>query len=776
MTSSRDKHISLLLQTIVIFFLAFSYPGQTSTTPEKIISAKIQSLSTVEVIFDKALRPLTLSDVSIDDASANGITVKEIKIDDKTMTLVTSPFDVTKDYTLEIRGIGRKELQPDGVLELFVSSKPLGCNVESGNTVFRLFSPRATSVRLVLFYRYYDETGHEYDMVKDSDGVWECSLPRTHYGKYYAYRIDGPKSQTEMFDASRLIADPYSKAVATENHYLHPGKTLIISTSDYDWEGDSFARIDVEDVIIYEMHIRDMTAHASSGVSPNKRGTYKGLIEKGKKGGISYIKDLGVNAIELLPCQDFGNYELPFRDSSISVFNTWNPYSRNHWGYMTSYFFAPESYYATGGTMKPGESNGTDGRQIREFKDLVKAFHKEGIAVLMDVVYNHVSQWDQNCFKYSDKKYYFRLDSDQNFESKSYCGNDFKTERPMARRLIVESVKYWMREYHIDGFRFDMATMIDWKTCEEIVREARKINPKAIIIAEAWGGGKYELAGFSKIGWGAWNDLIRNGVKGQNPKDGLGFFFGKWQGTNNIESMKRYVRGSLVSDGGLFVKPAHSVNYMESHDDYTLGDFIRIGNRDVAENERITDVDRNAKLTDKQMKLNRLAALFLLTSQGAVMIHEGQEYARSKVIARSNAPDTNVGEIDHNSYEKDNETNWLNFRHKDMNIELVNYYKGLIALRKAHPAFRRSEKDDIRFLDCETPFALGYQIQNNSSHDRNDVVVLMNGNPEQSAVFTLPEARWDVVVDNKSAGTKVLRSVSHTMAVSPTSGMVLLKD
>jgi len=776
MPTHRRFIFFLLIQSVVIFLLTFPHAGKTSTPREKIISAKIQSLTTVEVILDKTPGPLTTSDVSINNGGAKGAIVKDIKIEDKTITLITSPFDVTKDYILEIKGIGGKELQPDGVLDLFVSSKPLGCNVESGNTVFRLFSPRATSVKLVLFDKYYDGVGRTYDMVKDSDGVWEYSLPGTCYGKYYAYRIDGPKSATEMFDASKLIADPYSKAVATKNHYLHPGKTLVINTSDYNWEGDSFVGIDMEDLIIYEMHVRDLTAHPSSGVSRSKRGTYKGLIEKGKKGGISYIKDLGVNAVELLPCQDFGNIELPYRDSSISVFNTWNPYSRNHWGYMTSYFFAPESYYATGGTMKPEESNGVDGRQVREFKDMVKAFHKEGIAVLMDVVYNHVSQWDQNCFKYTDKKYYFRLDNDQNFESRSYCGNDFKTERPMARRLIVESVKYWMKEYHIDGFRFDMATMIDWQTCEEIIQEARKINPKAIIIAEAWGGGKYELAGFSRIGWGAWNDLIRNSVKGQNPNDGLGFIFGKWQGSNNMESLKRYVRGSLVSDGGPFVKPAHSINYMESHDDHTLGDFIRIGNRDIAENRRIKDIDKNAKLTEKQMKLNKLAALFLFTSQGAVMIHEGQEFARSKVIAKTIAPDTNVGKIDHNSYEKDNETNWLNFKHKDMNIELVNYYKGLIALRKAHPAFRRSEKNDIRFLDSQTPFALGYHIQRNSSRDRNDVVVLMNGNPEQPAVFTLPEGRWNVVVDGKSAGTKVLRGVSGTMTVSPTSGVVLVKD
>jgi pullulanase/glycogen debranching enzyme len=735
----------------------------------KINYARIQSSTTVEVSVGKAPEKLNASDFSID----NGIAVKKFEIKNDVVKLTTSAFDLTKDYTITVEGIGKKELQPDGVFDSFSSSKPLGCNVESGKTVFRVFAPRAAWVKLVMFNRHDDERGKEYTMVKDQDGVWEFKLPGAYYRRYYSYQIAGPDSPTEMFDSSAFIADPYSKAVATKNHYLHPGKTLIIKTSNYDWEGDKFANLDIEDAIIYEMHVRDMTVHPSSGVTPEKRGTYMGLIAKGKKGGFSYIKQLGSNAIQLLPSQDFGNYELPFRDSSISVYNTWNPYSRNHWGYMTSYFFAPESYYATGGTMEPGKWNGMDGRQVREFKDMVKAFHKEGIAVLMDVVYNHVSQYDQNCFKHIDKKYYFRLDNDQGFESKTACGNDFKTERPMARRLILESVKYWMKEYHIDGFRFDMAAMIDWQTCEEIMREAKKINPKAIIIAEAWGGGKYDLAGFSRIGWGAWNDWIRNGVKGQNPNNALGFIFGKWYESNDIESMKRYVRGTVVADGGPFVKASQSINYLESHDDQTLGDFIRIGNRDVDEHEKITDIDKNAELTERQMKLNKLAALFLFTSQGAVMMHEGQEYARSKVIAYTSAPDPNMGEIDHNSYEKDNETNWLNFNQKDMNMELVNYYRGLIALRKAHPAFRRSNRNDVRFVDCETPFAFGYVLQKNSSHDRNDFMVLMNGNPEQPAVFMLPEGKWHVVVDGRNVGTKRLRITTGRVTVSPTSGIVL---
>ena len=214
----------------------------------------------------------------------------------------------------------------------------------------------------------------------------------------------------------------------------------------------------------------------------------------------------------------------------------------------------------------------------------------------MDVVYNHVSNYDLNPFKFIDKKYYFRLDENGEFITGSGCGNDFKTERPMARRLIVESLLYWMREYHIDGFRFDLATLIDGKTLDVITLETRRLNPDVILIAEPWGGGKYGQEEFSRRGWAAWNDMFRNGVKGQNPRDGQGFIFGKWQGGNSPESLRHYIAGTLRTGGGPFYRAAHSVNYLESHDDETLGDFIRIGTGEVKEDQVVADVDVNAAL------------------------------------------------------------------------------------------------------------------------------------------------------------------------------------
>jgi pullulanase/glycogen debranching enzyme len=389
----------------------------------------------------------------------------------------------------------------------------------------------------------------------------------------------------------------------------------------------------------------------------------------------------------------------------------------------------------------------------------------------MDVVYNHVSQYDYNPLKYIDKFYYFRLDEDFSFTSVSGCGNDLKTERPMARRLILDSILHWMRDYHIDGFRFDLATMIDWHTINRIREEAQKVNPRVILIAEPWIPG-YDPEGFSRRGWAAWNDQIRNGVKGQNPHDGLGFIFGKWQGNNNKKALERYIMGSLQIHGGQFITQAHSLNYLESHDDYSLGDFIRIGLDEVRVDEKIEIMESHVQLNTRQLKLNKLAALFLFTSQGPLMIHEGQEYARSKVIAPTNAPDPDVGELDHNSYNKDNETNWLNFDHAELNTDLPNYYRGLIRLRKAHAAFRHSEPARYTFFDQTDSLFIVYRL----NHDRYDYIVILNGNLSEKRTFELPAGHWDILADHSKASERPIRKVKGKLEIAASSGMILSRE
>jgi pullulanase/glycogen debranching enzyme len=742
-----------------------------SMKKQRIISARIQSPTRVEIKLAQPLKKIVATDFSMEPAAG----VKDVQALDSThLVLATAPLEVRKNYQLHIKNVGSTALLHDGILDQFYSAKPLGCRQEGGRLAFRVFAPRALQVKLVLFETHDATAGREFAMQRDGDGVWEFWATENWAGKFYGYSVSGPAGDGEIFDDSKTVADPYSRAVATMNHYRHPGRTLILPEDNFDWEGDAFMKIPMEGLIIYEMHVRDLTAHPSSGVAPELRGTYRGLIQSGVKGGIDYIKSLGVNAVEFLPIHDFGNIEPSLEENRVAN----NVYARNHWGYMTSYFFAPESYYATNGTMAPDKWNGVDGRQVREFKEVVKAFHQAGIAVLLDVVYNHVSQYDQNSFKQIDKKYYFRLDDDQNFLGKSGCGNDFKTERAMARRLILDSVEFWLRDYHIDGFRFDLAAMIDWETCDAILQRARAINPNAIIIAEAWGGGGYTPAEHSQHGWAAWNDQLRNGVKGWQPtgKGDQGFIFGKWKSGTTMASLRSYVTGTLKEDGGLFQHKSHSINYLESHDDHTLGDFIRLASGKVRVDQMIADIDANAKLSPRQMRMNKLAALFLFTSQGATMMHEGQEFARSKVIAKTAAPDPHAGQIDHNSYNKDNETNWINFQHAEMNRELVDYYRGLIALRQMHRVFRRSEKRDIEFLPGKGEFALGYLIHRKSSGDTHDFAVLMNGHTSKPAAFKTPAGEWEIVVNEQKAGVTALgKFKGGEFSVMPTSGVVMRK-
>ncbi|MBA4407447.1 pullulanase [bacterium] len=654
-------------------------------------------------------------------------------------------------------------------LDQFYSDKKLGSFVIDGKTYFRLFAPTALGVKVCLFKNPEDKKSKEFFLTRDKDGVWEIDIDEELYGSYYGYKIFH-KGDDISNENQSICVDPYAKAVSSNTTYMNPRRAIVMKNVPYDWEGTHWIQRDWRDLIIYEMHVRDMTAHKSSGAK--NRGSYKGLTEKGIQGGINYIKALGVNTVELLPSQEFGSIEIPFMDSLSGKFNTWNPYERNHWGYMTSNFFAPSAYYNEScEKMKWNKWIGKNGLQVNAFKDMVKAFHKEGIGVIMDVVYNHLSEYEIGNLKQIDKDYYFRMDAKGNYITESFCGNDLKTERPMMRRLIIESILYWMKEYHVDGFRFDLGKLLDWETIESIIAEARKVNPNVIFTCEPWGGG-YDPAGFSKRDWAPWNDQIRNGIKGENPKDGLGWIFGKWYGNNSPKRITSYVNGTLIRDTlGLFQRKEHSVNYLESHDGYTLGDFIRIGTREVDPEKKIKDVDKNVKLTIVQMKLNKLGALFLLTSQGMTMLHEGQEFARSKVIASTDhVKDRDKGKIDHNSYNKDNETNYINYKHAEINKELLNYYKGLITLRSTYDAFRRADYDNIVFYEHPlSKFGLGYILK----HEQDSFIVLFNADPKEELDYTLPEGTWQVLADKNCAGLKSMYELRGKIKLENSTGMVL---
>jgi len=672
------------------------------------------------------------------------------------------------DYHNSTMVLGQKSVKEKNQDEYY-SEKRLGSFFENGKTVFRLFTPNAINVILITMDKPDSDKFNTHNMKRDEDAVWEVILDGEQNGLYYGYKVlhEGEKNINDK----PLCVDPYAKAVATYNTFFNK-RLSIVHEHDYEWDEDKWLQRDWRDLVVYEMHVRDMTAHPSSGAK--KPGTYSGLVEKGVEGGIDYIKKLGVNTVELLPAHEYGNMESPYNKEMKGRKNTWNPYERNHWGYMTSNFFAPAAYYAENWKeFKRDVWMGQDGNAVNEFKNMVKAFHSEGIGVMMDVVYNHLSEYETGNLKEIDLEYYFRLDSNGNCIAVSGCGNDLRTEAPMMRRLIVESIIYWMKEYHVDGFRFDLGKLLDWQTIETIIHEAKKINPNVVFVCEPWGGG-YDPQGFSLRGWGAWNDQIRNGVKGENPFNGRGWIFGEYYGNNSLNRIKSYVNGTLVRDSlGLFQKKEHSVNYLESHDGYTLGDFIRIGTGRVAGDEVIEDVDKNSLLDEKELKLNKLGALFLLTSQGMTMIHSGQEYARSKVIPVDNdIPDEHKGQIDHNSYNKDNEVNYLNFDHAAKNIDLFNYYSGLIKLREKYDAFRYADYSDIKFVEYPgEKFALGYFL------DYNDEIfyVIFNPNQDKELTVSLPEGAWEVVVNANKAGVEAISEVTGKINLPNISGVVLKK-
>jgi len=680
------------------------------------------------------------------------------------------------NYKVTIGKLTPQFIDPDKLMDQLYSRKTMGMSEIGNALMFRIFAPRAYKVKLCLFKKNNLETPYkEIEMKKDRNAVWELRLSgkRSYYKQLYGYRIFGPEARGNHFNSKIVIADPYSKATAQNNTFPQKSRTVILSpdyTTRFRWRSRKWTNLKTRDAIIYEVHIRDLTMHRTSFVPNRLKGTYLGFIKK-----LSHIKGTaGMNAVEILPVHDVCNIEPPYRKSvkmanGSFIKNTWNPYAWNHWGYMNSSYFAIESMYATGYTKKKGAWNGVDGHQLKEFKRMVDACHARGISVIMDVVYNHVSQYDYNPYKFIDYKYYFRS------VAKSGCGNDFKTERPMARKMILDSLKYFVKECHIDGFRFDLAGLIDHETGVAIKKQLTRIHSKVMLIAEPWVG-RYCPTEYSQMGWASWNDRFRNVVKGGdgNANGGGSFIYGK----SSAASLKPVIMGSLKKNGALFYKMEHAINYLASHDNNSLGDHVRIDSGRIGPHDTIPgkDVDKIAILTDREKKIHKLAALIMYTSQGGLLVLAGQEWAQAKVV---HPPKPMVSSwannkakpwtLDHDSYEKDNETNWLNFSHMKKNIDLVNYYKGLSMLRMRYRAFRWANESDFTWIKAKNNYkAIGWKINKGGQF-----IVLVNGSKNQPATFTLPAGRWRVLVNGKTASAKGRKSGSIT--VPATTGMVLKK-
>lgn len=559
--------------------------------------------------------------------------------------------------------------------------QPFGATLVPGGINFSIFSSYATACVLVLFEKGASEPFVEIPFFDDFriGNVFAMKVFALDYENLeYGYRLDGPHDPANghRFNPYQIVMDPYAKQIGGRDEwgetydphdiYHHRARLHI---NDFDWEGDSQLNIPIEDLIIYEMHVRGFTQHPSSKVkSP---GTFAGLVEK-----IPYLKDLGVNCIELMPVFEFDEFEntLTNPETGESLMN--------YWGYSTVGFFAPKSGYAATSAF---------GMQADELKNLVKMCHANGIEVWLDVVFNHTAEGNEDgptiSFRGIDNKTYYLLTPDGHYYNFSGTGNTLNCNHPIVRAMVRECLQYWVSEYHIDGFRFDLASILGRDQLgaplpNPPLLETLAYDPilaKSKLIAEAWdAGGLYQVGSFPAYGrWAEWNgkyrDDIRQFVKGDS---------------NKISSLAARIQGSpdLYHDRG----PRSTINFVTAHDGFTLYDLVSYNykhnlangenNRDGTDQnyswncgwEGETDDTEIQNLRERQIK-NFLT--ILMVSQGVPMLLMGDEVAHTK---RGN----------NNTYCHDNDLNWFDWRLLRRNKHIYRFTQNLIKFRKKHQVLR----------------------------------------------------------------------------------------
>lgn len=644
-------------------------------------------------------------------------------------------------------------------------------------TFFKVFSSVAETVQIHLFRSYGGKLEQKILLNRYENGIWgirvEKNLTHWLYGYRLTYADLNPK---QIVISNELIADPWSKHVVTRNHYLQFPLSLIIPEDKFNWQDHDFTPPnDTRDLIIYETHLKDITASPSSWSF--SKGSYKSFTDPTAIGGMNHLKKLGINTIEFLPLQKFASIEPSFLEATTEgAVNTWNYYGRNYWGYMTSFYFCPETTYASNASSALYDIVGKDLTARHELKQMINDLHKEGFTVVLDVVYNHVSNYDLNPLKFLDKTHYFRVDQNLNFISNSGCGNDFKTESVHGREIVLQSLKYWIDEFHIDGFRFDLASLIDWETIDSIKSELNKIKPNIILIAEPWSPVNYQPFEFGSKGWSVWNDKFRNGIKGVEPIHRLGFIFGHLNDTSNRDSINNYLNGTLrYRANGLFPTTAQSVNYLESHDGYTLGDFIRLSVNPDRLGKPVRNKKEFVKLGPVELAISKFAATILMLSQGIPMLHAGQEFARSKIIAQSPVNDPKSGYLDHDSYNKDNDTNYLHFNELNQNNDLFEFYSKLIQLRKKHEVFRRAIPEHYTFHYHHDPHVVGCDINYSINSKKITYRLWLNGNSHSAHNFHF-EKNWYVLVNQESVYLENNPVITGDYLLPPSSAIVIVNS
>jgi len=556
------------------------------------------------------------------------------------------------------------------------NTSPLGATIARGGVNFSVFARDCTGVELLLFDRVDDAEPSRVIWLDPREHrtyhYWHAFVPGIGAGQLYGYRVSGAfvPQRGWRFDPAKLLIDPYGRAVAVPDGYDRaaaclPGdnlavamKSVVADPRGYDWEGDVPLKRPFSRTVIYEMHVAGFTKHPSSGVAADKRGTYAGLIEK-----IPYLKDLGVTAVELLPVFQFDPCDAPFG-------------LRNFWGYSPVSFFAPHaSFSSSKDPLGP----------LNEFRDMVKALHRAGIEVILDVVYNHTSEGDHKgptfCFRGFANDVYYMLAPDGNYLNYTGCGNTLNANHHVVRRMILDSLHYWVKEMHVDGFRFDLASILsrdgdgrplkDPPVLWDIESDPALAGIK--LIAEAWdAGGLYQVGSFIGDSWKEWNgefrDDVRRFLKGDN-------------GT-----VSRFVARLLASPdiyGHQGREPEQSINFVTCHDGLTLNDLVSYNkkhneangefNRDgMTQNwswncgyEGPTERPAIKELRNRQVK-NFLGITML--ALGTPMLLMGDEVRRSQ---RGN----------NNAYCQDNELSWFDWRDLKAHADVHRFVQELIKVR-----------------------------------------------------------------------------------------------
>ncbi|MDE6301004.1 MAG: type I pullulanase [Muribaculaceae bacterium] len=618
-------------------------------------------------------------------------------------------------------------------------------------TRFTLWSPEAQAARVFIYPTDRNTAAIDtLEMHRGDRGTWRAGVAEPLYGKFYTFSI--------KHNGKWLAETPgvWAKAVGTNGQ-----RAAIIdfdATDPDGWAEDRGPVLDhITDAVLYEMHHRDFSIHPSSGIV--HKGKFLALTEPGTTNdygqatGIDHLKELGVTHVHILPSYDY---------NSVDEANL--PANQYNWGYDPYNYNAPEGSYST----DPADP----AARITEMKQMVKALHDAGIGVVMDVVYNHTANNDDSNFSLTAPGYYYRHRPDGTYSDASGCGNETASDRQQMSDYIVNSVKYWADEYHIDGFRFDLMAIHDTETMNRVAAELKKINPSIFVYGEGWTAGDSPLAperralkeNVSKMeGIAVFSDDIRDAVKGHysNAAD-RGFATGK---PGNEETVKigivaatahpqvDYSKGNN-SKFPYATSPEMIINYVSCHDDLMLTDKLA---------HSMPEADEAAR-----QRAARLAQTIVFTSQGTPFMWTGEEIFRNKKGV-------------HNSYKSPDSINAIDWNLKHANADQFNYYRELIALRKAHPAFRMTSAEDIAknlvFDDTkDTPNLLSYSIKNNANGDSaKEIKVIFNGADEAREV-KVPKGDWTVVAEDGTIKAEGLsKAQGGKMTVAPVSALILMR-